>query len=326
MALEESRTLYLDLIHELFHVGQFKHDKENFINGYERLVRAPGLYFKNPIEIAAYNYTVEEAKRIGLTSSEITKYLAVPWVTQTEFKVFLKNVGLGRHRKEQAVQPIDKHVQISRTAPISLYHFVDYFKGFENVPGIKRSLGEDAGKKLRQLKVEFQSYPLDYLRMNNADGHLEVSLWHLNDSDISVLYLDVFLYLQFASQFLLGRWQVSDFFIDSSIRNEDRDFREYAARASGYGSYSDIVTDSKKDGFGFLDTPMAIEAYRATVDEARRIGMPENELIEYLNSPAYAMTRKAQQRFMRNLGVGANRKSHESNGRRRKSLLKVRRI
>jgi hypothetical protein len=298
----DARTLYLDLIHELFHVGQFRHEKDFFIRGYERLVRNPASYFTNPIEVAAYRHTVEEAKRIGLSVDEITEYLKVPWASGKSFQSFLKSVGLGRSKKQTA-KSTEIGVDISKTGPITLHPFTDYFRGFESVLGIRRLFGDDTERVLSGLSVEFQSYPLDYVRMNDADGHLEVSLWHLRDSDISVLYLDIFLYLQFVSQFLEGRWDAASFFIDSTIWHEEAHFRDYTARLAGFENFQDFVAASKRRGFGFLDTPVAIEAYKATIDEARRIGMPEKELAEYVDAPAGPMTREAHRRFMRSLGI-----------------------
>ena len=78
--------IYLDLIHELCHVKQFAEGKELFDPNYD--------YVDRPTEIEAYRYTVEEAKRIGLSESEIIKYLKTEWMTPEDLKRLVKNIGL----------------------------------------------------------------------------------------------------------------------------------------------------------------------------------------------------------------------------------------
>jgi hypothetical protein len=304
----DHRTLYLDLIHELFHVGQFRHNRESFIKGYEVLVRNPFAYFKNPIEIAAYRYTVEEAKRIGLTQSELKEYLSVPWAAPDTFRTFLREVDALEQKRNDA-KPAEVRVQISRKAPIKLYPFTDYFEGFEKVAGVKKLFGDNTEKILRKLRVEFSSHPLDYVRMIPEDGHLEISLWHLSYSDISMLYLDLFLYLQYASQFLAGRWETYSGYgvmfpaLVEAISKEDPEFRDYYVRSSGFDGLDAALEATKMDGFGATDMPLMIEAYRATVNEGRRIGMSEEELADYVYAPAGPMTKESHERFMRNLGI-----------------------
>jgi hypothetical protein len=304
------RTIYLDLIHELFHVGQFRHERNSFIEGYERLVRIPEAYFTNPIEVAAYRHTVEEAKRIGLTDIELEEYLSVPWASQRSFRIFLRSVGLVG-RAERSTKPIEIPVRISNRAPLTLYPFTNHFRGFEKVPGVRRLFGDETEDVLSKVKVEFSSHPLNYVQMSQEDGHLEVSEWHLRDSDMSVLYLDIFLYLQFVNQFLQGRWETSEFAYQitlSGFKFGDAEFEDYVARANGFDDYAEMMAASKLPGFGFPDVPLAIEAYRATVAEGRRIGMSEAELAEYVYAPAGPMTSEAHGRFLRNLGI-SQRKS-----------------
>jgi hypothetical protein len=65
-------VLYLDIIHELVHVKQFMDGRKLFDSEFE--------YVDNPTEIEAYQYTVSEARRIGMTSGEIVEYLKVEWL------------------------------------------------------------------------------------------------------------------------------------------------------------------------------------------------------------------------------------------------------
>jgi GNAT superfamily N-acetyltransferase len=75
------RHLYLDVIHELAHVKQFREGKELYDRRF--------AYFERPTEIEAYRAAVEEARRIGMDSEEIVDYLRVEWVTEEEFTRFV---------------------------------------------------------------------------------------------------------------------------------------------------------------------------------------------------------------------------------------------
>ncbi|MCL1966184.1 MAG: hypothetical protein FWF66_01320 [Candidatus Bathyarchaeota archaeon] len=78
--------IYLDLIHELFHVKQFMNGQELFDKNYK--------YVDRPTEIEAYRYTVQEAKRIGLTEKYICQYLKTEWINDTDLKRLLKAVNI----------------------------------------------------------------------------------------------------------------------------------------------------------------------------------------------------------------------------------------
>jgi len=73
--------LYLDVIHELTHVKQFREGKELYDRRY--------AYFERPTEIEAYQAAVDEARRIGMDNEEIIDYLRVEWVTEEEFQRFV---------------------------------------------------------------------------------------------------------------------------------------------------------------------------------------------------------------------------------------------
>jgi GNAT superfamily N-acetyltransferase len=75
------RHLYLDVLHELCHVKQFREGKELYDRRF--------AYFERPTEIEAYAVAVEEARRIGMGKEEIVEYLKVEWVTEEEFSKFV---------------------------------------------------------------------------------------------------------------------------------------------------------------------------------------------------------------------------------------------
>jgi hypothetical protein len=82
----EEWSVYLDIVHELVHVRQFKEGKNLFDDAYS--------YVDRPTEIEAYRVTVEEARRIGLKEMEIYEYLEVPWVSKEELERLARSCGV----------------------------------------------------------------------------------------------------------------------------------------------------------------------------------------------------------------------------------------
>ncbi|MCL2642689.1 MAG: hypothetical protein FWD52_04170 [Candidatus Bathyarchaeota archaeon] len=78
--------IYLDLIHELYHVKQFFEGRELFDPKYK--------YVDRPTEIEAYRYTVQEARRLGLTEDRIRQYLKTEWINNSDFKRLAASVGV----------------------------------------------------------------------------------------------------------------------------------------------------------------------------------------------------------------------------------------
>lgn len=72
----EEWSIYLDVVHELVHVKQFREGRDLFDRRYD--------YVDRPTEIEAYRLASKEARRIGLTDREIFVYLEVPWITKEE--------------------------------------------------------------------------------------------------------------------------------------------------------------------------------------------------------------------------------------------------
>ncbi|MCL2134356.1 MAG: hypothetical protein FWH37_02215 [Candidatus Bathyarchaeota archaeon] len=78
--------IYLDLIHELCHVKQFREGKELFDKKYK--------YVDRPTEIDAYHYTIQEARRIGLTEDRICQYLKTEWINNAELERLATAIGV----------------------------------------------------------------------------------------------------------------------------------------------------------------------------------------------------------------------------------------
>ena len=80
------RTVYLDLVHELCHVQQFRAGRPLF---YPKL-----SYVDAPSEIEAYRLTVEEGRRIGLTDRQLFDYLKIEWISPVEHRRLARRCGV----------------------------------------------------------------------------------------------------------------------------------------------------------------------------------------------------------------------------------------
>ena len=137
------------------------------------------------------------------------------------------------------------NTKIEREGPLNLYNFTDFFKGFDQVPIIKKTFGKNVVDILNNLEVEFNSFRRGYMGVSDDDGHLVVNTHHLKNSDYKILYLDVVHELIHVKQFMDGK----------NLFDED---------------------------YEYVDRPTEIEAYQITVDEAKKIGMDNDEIFDYL--------------------------------------------
>jgi len=78
--------IYLDLVHELVHVRQQMDGKPLFEGGYG--------YVERPTEIEAYRHTVEEARRMGLSSERICSYLKTEWMSVDDLRKLARTLGV----------------------------------------------------------------------------------------------------------------------------------------------------------------------------------------------------------------------------------------
>ncbi|MEE8399382.1 MAG: hypothetical protein V3S89_10280 [Desulfobacterales bacterium] len=69
----EAEVLYLDILHELYHVKQQREGADL----YPRDV----AYIDRPTEIESYEFTVKAARYIGLSDDDILNYLYVEWIS-----------------------------------------------------------------------------------------------------------------------------------------------------------------------------------------------------------------------------------------------------
>jgi len=128
----------------------------------------------------------------------------------------------------------------------STHSFTDYFKGFEKTEAVRRIFGEKTREILQNLKVEF-TWIGGYMWVNNLNRHIMVSSRYLNTGDKIDIYLDVIHELVHVKQLMEGK------------------------------ELFDIH-------YGYTERPTEIEAYRYAVEEARRIGLSDERICDYLKT------------------------------------------
>jgi hypothetical protein len=83
-----SMDLYLDIIHEFFHILQRHHGRELWLGR-----KVP--YVDRPTEVEAYAFSVAEARRLGVPDRYLREYLQVTWVPAREARRLLRHLGVG---------------------------------------------------------------------------------------------------------------------------------------------------------------------------------------------------------------------------------------
>ena len=135
---------------------------------------------------------------------------------------------------------------INRDVQVPLKDFTDYFQGFQKLEAIRAIFGTETEKVVASLKVEFHSRR-GYMGVSNDDGHLIVSAQYIRNGDERDIYLDIVHELTHVKQHLDGR-ELFD------------------------------------DRFEYVERPTEVEAFRNAVAEGRRLGMTNEELLEYLRT------------------------------------------
>ena len=158
---------------------------------------------------------------------------------------------------------VDLGVSVARKTPVGLHHFANVFEGFELVPAVRAIFGEKTDMVLDNLSVEITESG-GYMRINDKKGSIVVNAGYLREGSEVDIYLDVVHELVHIRQHAEGK----------------------------------ELWDKK---YEYVDRPTEIEAYKVAVREARRIGMTEAQVAQYLK--VEWIPEKAFQRFLRNVGV-----------------------
>ena len=168
------------------------------------------------------------------------------WIDARQHARLAKAAGLEPGMKAGQRIPL-RSVRIVRDAPIALHRFSDYFRGFEGSEAVEKLFGTEAGAVIGRLKVEFFSARFGFIGVNDEDGHIIAGARHVRESPPRNVYLDLIFALHQVKRFSEGRPPLNTRWISP-------------------------------------DNPAAIEAYKGTVDEARRIGMADSQISAYLDN------------------------------------------
>ncbi len=135
-------------------------------------------------------------------------------------------------------------VVIKRDSPIGCFPFKDVFGGFDEVDAVRSIFGSNTEKVLTDLEVEIEDGK-GYMRINDKKGSIVVNAKYLKEGEESYIYLDVVHELVHIRQHMEGKelWD-----------------KRYA----------------------YVDRPTELEAYRVAAKEARRIGLKEEKIVDYL--------------------------------------------
>lgn len=136
-------------------------------------------------------------------------------------------------------------VKILKNIAASLCPFTCNSRGFDKIEVVRGLFGDETTNILATLDVEFTNETV-YMRVSNLDGHLAINPDYFLEADFIEIYLDVIHELVHVKQFLEGKRSESE--------------------------------------IAYVERPLEIEAYNITVEEAKTIGVSENEIIDYLNS------------------------------------------
>jgi hypothetical protein len=127
-----------------------------------------------------------------------------------------------------------------------MHAFTDFFEGFERIEAVRQIFGDKTEEVLGNLKVEF-SGRRGYMGVSELDGHIIISAHYLNNGDILDIYLDVIHELVHVRQFMEGR-ELFD------------------------------------NNYSYVERPTEIEAFRHVVGEARKMGLDDRRICEYLKT------------------------------------------
>jgi hypothetical protein len=86
LAKSRPAILYLDILHEFFHILQRDAGRE--------LWDISQGYVDSPTELEAYRFSVKEARRLAIPDSYLRSYLKVEWVGAKDHRRLLKNLGV----------------------------------------------------------------------------------------------------------------------------------------------------------------------------------------------------------------------------------------
>jgi len=145
----------------------------------------------------------------------------------------------------------------------STHHFSEYFRGLDKVEAVRQIFGDKTERVLQNLKVKF-TWIGGYMWIDPRDGSIMISARYLNEGDKTDIYLDLIHELVHVRQWMEGKQ----------------------------------LFDAEYD---YADRPTEIEAYQHAVNEARRLGLTDEQICQYLKTEW--MTHEELRRLARALDV-----------------------
>jgi len=155
--------------------------------------------------------------------------------------------------------------KVNRDLPLGRYRLREVFSGIEEAAPLKKCIG-NSGTLDRILNETYVTLPPErgYMYVNDEDGSLIVGADYLRTANANYLYLDVIHELVHVKQYLQGK-ELFD------------------------------------ENYSYVDRPTEIEAYQCSVEEARRIGMNDDAIAEYVY--VEWVSRNEHARLLKTLGV-----------------------
>jgi len=146
--------------------------------------------------------------------------------------------------KRSSASRLDLGVCIDRNAAVGHSPFLRVFGGFEKVKAVRAIFGRRTERVLANLGVEVAE-GRGYMRINDVKGSIVINAKYLKEGKELDVYLDVIHELVHIRQHHEGRelW--------------DKNYK-------------------------YTDRPTEIEAYKVAVKEARRLGLSDEQVAEYL--------------------------------------------
>jgi hypothetical protein len=177
---------------------------------------------------------------------------------------------------------ISPDIKIIRNTGSGTHSFNDIFIGFEKLGAVKGIFGKETNKMLSELRVEV--FPRQgYMGVSDEDGHIFASQYYIRNGELWSIYLDTIHELVHVKQFMEGK-------------------------------------NLFDPAYSYVDRPTEIEAYQVGAIEARRIGLSEKEIFDYLEVPW--ITKTEHIRLARACGLTMNQESHLANGNGKKGTKK----
>jgi hypothetical protein len=138
------------------------------------------------------------------------------------------------------------NIRINRQVDIGEYHITDIFPGLENNPIFLEVFKDkdEISEVFEDTKIKIIERQT-YMFVDNDNGAISIGIGHLKTSTETVLYLDIIHELVHVRQ-----------------------------HREGLDLYDRSVA--------YVDRPTEIEAYVLTIEEARRIGLNDKEILDYL--------------------------------------------